>query len=135
MMRLATRALFGLALCFTTAPQSAGQWLAFEVATIKPATQADMQGVYGNLFPTFLERPVIDLTGLTGAYDFTLYWVAEYPMMRVAPKAPAAEEAIPDPVPTIFQAIQDQLGLRLDPRKARIEILVIDRAEKIPTEN
>jgi uncharacterized protein (TIGR03435 family) len=50
-----TRALLGVALCFiAAAAQSAGDRLAFEVATIKPATQADLQGVYGNLFPIMM---------------------------------------------------------------------------------
>jgi uncharacterized protein (TIGR03435 family) len=97
------------------------------------ATNVTMRGLAEFLSP-LLERPVIDLTGIVGIYDFTLYWAAEYPMVRVAPRVSGAEET-PDPAPTIFQAVQEQLGLKLEPRPAPIEILVIDHAEKIPTEN
>ncbi len=57
-------------------------------------------------------RPVIDRTGLTGAYDFTLRW---------EPEQFAASE--------FFSAIQEQLGLRLAPSKAPVEVIVIDRIE------
>lgn len=82
-----------------------------------------------------LPRPVVDQTGLGGIYDFTLSWTPEYPMVRVPPKDQSVDTAIPDPAPTIFQAIQDQLGLKLDPRTAPIEVLVVDHVAKIPTEN
>lgn len=267
-----TRTLFGILLCLTAAAQSADERLEFEAATIKPAIQADLQGVYGNLFPMIMrggpgtaspgqisfknaslrsilmsayslkqhqisgpqwiqttgfnieaklphgatkeqikvmlrnllaerfkleahretreipvfalvvgkngpklaaakdpddgggsfgpwkgnarwaatnqttrnisdflsplmERPVVDLTGLTDKYDFTLYWTAEYPMVRSGPKALGVDAEPSDPAPTIFAAVQDQLGLKLEPRSAPVEILVIDRVEKTPTEN
>jgi uncharacterized protein (TIGR03435 family) len=98
------------------------------------ATNKTMRSFADFLSP-FLERPVVDMTGLNGTYDFTLYWAAEYPMVKPAPRASGVEAEIPEPAPTIFEAVQDQLGLRLEPRKASIEILVVDHVEKIPTEN
>jgi uncharacterized protein (TIGR03435 family) len=98
------------------------------------ATNQTLRGVAEFLSP-LMERPVMDMTGLSGIYDFTLYWAAEYPMVRSGPRALGAEAEAPDPAPTIFEAVQDQLGLKLDPRKAPVEILVIDRVEKTPTEN
>jgi uncharacterized protein (TIGR03435 family) len=89
---------------------------------------------FADFLSPLLERPVVDMTSLTGIYDFTLYWTAEYPM-RVLPRASNAEAEIPDPAPTIFEAVQDQLGLKLEPRRAPIEILVVDHAEMKPTEN
>ena len=70
-------------------------------------------------------RPVIDATGLTGKYDFRL--VAE----NSRRPQPATE---PGDEPSIFIAVQEQLGLKLEPRKIRMEMLVIDRVER-PTEN
>jgi uncharacterized protein (TIGR03435 family) len=67
-------------------------------------------------------RPVIDKTGLTGNYDFTL----EY-----TPDGTPADAANG---PSIFTALEEQLGLKLEPSKAPTEILVIDHAEK-PNEN
>ncbi len=70
-----------------------------------------------------LDRPVIDQTGLKGNYDFTLEWTAD---TVVAPDAVA---------PSLFTAVQEQLGLKLEARKAPVEIIVVDSAEKSPTEN
>jgi uncharacterized protein (TIGR03435 family) len=70
-------------------------------------------------------RPVFDETGLTGKYDFRL--VASDGRRP----QPSAE---PGDAPSLFTAVQEQLGLKLEPRKAPIEILVVDRVER-PTEN
>jgi uncharacterized protein (TIGR03435 family) len=70
--------------------------------------------------------PVIDATGLTGKYDFVMSWV---------PRRPGAMADTEEFGPSIFSAVQDQLGLKLVSKKGPVEILVIDRAEKIPTEN
>jgi uncharacterized protein (TIGR03435 family) len=68
--------------------------------------------------------PVSDATGLEGKYDFTVSWVS----------APAG--VIPDDAgPTIFGAIQEQLGLKLTPKKVMVDMLVVDHMEKAPTEN
>lgn len=69
-----------------------------------------------------LERPVIDKTGLAGKYDFELKW---------APEAAPPPEADP---PSLFTALSEQLGLRLESQKAAVEVFVIDAVEK-PTEN
>ena len=70
-----------------------------------------------------LRQPVTDGTGLKGKYDITLYWVTEL--------RPSADE----PGPTIFQALQEQLGLKLESRKGPVDMLVVDHIEKVPTEN
>jgi len=68
-------------------------------------------------------RTVIDKTGLAGLYDFTLRW---------APEDTPADSA--NAGPSVFTAVQEQLGLKLEPSIAPIGILVIDSAEK-PSEN
>ena len=95
------------------------------------------QGMSVNMaaFATFLsrrmERPVLDMTGLTGYYDFTLDWVPE-----TAPDGDGKTDLGANPSgPTLTMALQDQLGLKLEARKAPIEILVVDHAERAPTEN
>jgi len=75
-------------------------------------------------------RPVEDQTGLQGTYDFELEWSPEVPVPADAPTLPAAN---PD-APSIFTAAREQLGLRLEPRKQQIDILVVDHAEH-PSEN
>ncbi len=100
-----------------------------------------------------LGRPVLDETGLQGAYDFDLTFTPDQsqpvgfggpgPGPAAAPPPPPPGGAFPgfkDPPPidpngpTLFTAIQDQLGLKLESKKGPVENLVIDHAEK-PSEN
>jgi uncharacterized protein (TIGR03435 family) len=76
-------------------------------------------------------RPVVDRTGLDQHYDFTLQWTPEPP-----PSASAeAREPLPSADgPTIFTALREQLGLKLQSEKAPVEVFVIDSAER-PLEN
>jgi len=68
----------------------------------------------------FVDRPVVDASGLTGAYDFIL------DLREVADRSGDA------PAPSVGTLLQEQLGLRLETRKAPMEILVVDRAERMP---
>jgi uncharacterized protein (TIGR03435 family) len=68
-------------------------------------------------------RQVLDKTGLTGKYDFTL----EFSIQGLTTDD--------DPVPSLFDALQQQLGLKLEDRKAPYDVVVVDYAERVPTEN
>lgn len=81
-----------------------------------------------------LRGPVMDATGLTGKYDIGLYWSADNGIRASAPGAEPTALAS-DPGPTLAQALQDQLGLRLESKKGAVDFLVVDHAEKVPTEN
>ena len=70
-------------------------------------------------------RPVIDKTGLRGKFDFELSWVADLTLAAGTPD-PGADVS----GPSIFTALQEQLGLRLDSQKGPIEMFLIDHAEK-----
>jgi uncharacterized protein (TIGR03435 family) len=75
-------------------------------------------------------RPVIDETGLTGVYDFTLSFAPELP-------PDVAIDSLPPELqnrPTLPDAVQEQLGLRLVPAKGPVDNYVIDRVDK-PSEN
>jgi len=71
-----------------------------------------------------LDGPVVDMTGLKGAYDFKLEWVADEAQSTDSPAGPS-----------LFTALQEQLGLRLHAQKVPVEILVIDHVERSPQEN
>jgi uncharacterized protein (TIGR03435 family) len=75
-----------------------------------------------------LNRTVRDHTGLKGVFDFKLEWT---------PDAAALPDAPPDlrAGASLFTAIQEQLGLKLEARRGPVEVLVIDRVESTPTEN
>jgi len=68
-----------------------------------------------------VDRPVTDKTGIVGTYDISLDY--------------ASEGALDTVLPSIFTAMPEQLGLKLEPHKVPFEMLVIDHVERIPTEN
>jgi uncharacterized protein (TIGR03435 family) len=72
-------------------------------------------------------RVVVDRTGLTGKYDFTLTWTPDQGAAPPGPDGGATENV---PGPSIFTAIQEQLGLKLEPAKGPVKTLVIDHIER-----
>ena len=76
-----------------------------------------------------LDRPVIDYTNVPGVFNFTIDWSPDQPMTN-----PADDSASPAG-PSIFTALQQQLGLRLEARRGPVEVLVIDRGNRAPVEN
>lgn len=74
--------------------------------------------------PHYVDLPVVDLTGLEGRYDFKLSWLPQ--QLRDASLTGG---------PTIFEALETQLGLKLERRKLVVPTVVIDRVERIPTDN
>jgi uncharacterized protein (TIGR03435 family) len=73
------------------------------------------------------DGPVVDQTGLTGTYDFTLEYA--YPLSE----AQAISEA--PPASSVFAAVQQQLGLRLVPKRVPFTVVVIDSFDRVPSEN
>lgn len=86
-----------------------------------------------NLLPRFVNRVVIDRTGLTGAFDLTLKW-SPAPGEWVAPPPPGGSRTPPVDGPSLFSALQEQLGLKLESTRGPVDVLVIDDAE-MPKEN
>jgi len=76
---------------------------------------------------SILKRKVLDRSGLTGEYDVNLKWA---PDISTSGNNPVPVEA----GPSIFTALEEQLGLKLEAGRAPIDVLIIDRIER-PTEN
>ena len=88
-------------------------------------------GMLAKVLSDQLGRSVQDHTGLKGVFDFTLEWEPDM-------QSTSAEGMPAGPAQTgssLFTAIQEQLGLKLEPRKGPVEVLVIDHIESTPTEN
>jgi bla regulator protein BlaR1 len=79
----------------------------------------------GLLLSSQVQKTVVDKTGLTGKYDFTLRWSPE----QLAPVT-GTPTGDADRLPSIFTALREQLGLRLDSARGPLEVLAIDRAER-----
>lgn len=101
---------------------------------------SDIAGRLANL----IRRPVIDKTGLTGRYDFVLDFTLDVTGIPLPPPPPAgapspasssAGNAASDPGSNIVTAVERQLGLKLTGSRDKVDVIVVDRAEKIPTEN
>ena len=80
----------------------------------------------------YLDRIVVDQTGLTGTYDVSIQWTPDDSHLAQFP--PGAPRPAQDSAPSLFTAFQEQLGLKLESQKGPVEMIVIDRAEK-PSEN
>jgi uncharacterized protein (TIGR03435 family) len=98
----------------------------------KAQTTAQLAGAVANE----LDRPVVDKTGLDGKYDFVLEFAPDPSRFRPPPGAGGDATNATDPTGlTIIGALQQQLGLRLVSTKAPLDTIVIDHAEKVPTDN
>jgi len=73
-------------------------------------------------------RVVLDRTGLTGNFDVDLQWTPDQ-MPQTPPGAPELPPIDPNG-PSLFTAVQEQLGLKLDSQRGPVSVLVIDRAER-----
>ncbi len=73
-----------------------------------------------------LVQPVVDKTGVGGVYEFELRFTSD---------DLAASATTADAPPTLFTALQEALGLRLQPEKVPIQIIVVDHLERAPTDN
>jgi uncharacterized protein (TIGR03435 family) len=102
-------------------------------SSVSPGKMEAHSLAIGNLSDTLshmIERPVIDSTGLKGFFDFNLEWTPDD--ARLPDPGAIVDSAVG---PNLVVALQQQLGLKLESRKAPLDVMVIDRAEKIPTEN
>jgi uncharacterized protein (TIGR03435 family) len=75
---------------------------------------------------TSIDRPVVDHTGLTGKFDWEVQWIPDEVRLDAANRPPDG--------PSIFQAFRDQLGLKLEPTRDRVDVLVIDRVDRPTTD-
>lgn len=108
--------------------------LLFRGLGILPGTNATMGDLAGVLQSAVLDRPVVDKTGLQGRWDFQLRWTpdeSQFASMGVRVPPPTND---PNAPPGLFTALPEQLGLKMDPGRAPVEVVVIDTVEK-PSEN
>jgi uncharacterized protein (TIGR03435 family) len=80
---------------------------------------------FARMLSGVLTRDVVDKTDLPGKYEVNLTWT---------PDDASVDESQNDPVPSIYRAIREQLGLRLIPAKGPATMLIVNNAEK-PSEN
>ena len=104
---------------------------------IQPAKTGGMLTASNSPVPAFtsflqslvVDRPVVDRTGLTGRYDFTVTFTADNSLFKGHPPFPDPAEGV-EPAPSLFEAIQQQLGLKLTAEKTQVDVLDIDHVER-----
>jgi uncharacterized protein (TIGR03435 family) len=112
--------------------------------TCQNITMAEFADRLKGLAPGYIHTPVLNATELSGGYDFTLsFSPAGMPGAGAPPRdasgptpdgtTPAASE--PNGAITLFEAVEKQLGLKLEAQKRPVPVLVIDHADQKPTEN
>ena len=123
--------------------------ISFNAASSSPSARMVGKGLpssdIASRLAGLLRHPVIDKTGLTGKYDFTLEFTPDLSGIPLPPPPPGAPGPAPggtasapsasDPGTNIGSAVEKQLGLKLTSTKGKLDVIVVDRAEKVPTEN
>jgi uncharacterized protein (TIGR03435 family) len=92
--------------------------------TCKNASMALFVEALPGLAPHYIDATVVNLTGLSGRYDFDLSWQPQQLQSKAALQGP-----------TIFDAVRNRLGLRLEGRKLPVPTIVIDKIEPLDAEN
>jgi uncharacterized protein (TIGR03435 family) len=80
----------------------------------------------------FTDRPIVDQTGLTETYAISMSWVPQSTRTPNDIDTGLSDAPVGD---TVYSALEKYLGLRLVPSKKPVEMLIIDRLERVPTEN
>jgi uncharacterized protein (TIGR03435 family) len=117
----------GIRMTPSSIPDSQGTTNTSKTRGTLEATACSISKLAAKLSDILDGAPVIDESGANGNFDFTLRWT---------PESIRANAGISDSLdgPSIFTAVEEQLGLRLESRRVRADILVVDRAE-LPSEN
>jgi uncharacterized protein (TIGR03435 family) len=95
-----------------------------------PGRNATMGDLASVMQAAVLDRPVVDQTGLSGRFDFTLTWTpdeTQFASMGIRVPPPAGD---PSAAPGLFTAIQEQLGLKFESTRAPVDVLVVDRVDR-----
>jgi uncharacterized protein (TIGR03435 family) len=107
-------------------PVVVGPGVVYPQRIVLPGRNATMGNFVSLLQRAILDRPVVDKTGLSGRYDFDLEWAPDETQFGGdVPPATAAATS-----PPLFEAIQQELGLKLEATKGPVDALVVDKAER-----
>ncbi len=114
------------------------------LVTCQNMTMAQFADLLQKIASGYIHSPVLDATGLAGAWDFTLSFSAAGLLQSTANRSGDAGPPAPGGAPTasepngalsLFDAVNKQLGLKLEEKKRPVEVLVIDHVEEKPTDN
>lgn len=94
-------------------------------------TNTTMKDFCHGMQAAVMDRPVVDQTGLTERYDFNLNWMPdESQFASFGAHIPPPNPDDPNPLPSLYTALQEQLGLKMEATKATVDVMVIDHIDK-----
>jgi uncharacterized protein (TIGR03435 family) len=126
--------------CAGQAARMVGRRVGCGVLVSQAPTSASLRGgattmaEFSRFLGDFLDRPLVDETGLAGTFDLELQFSAVRSSLPGEPVPGGLGVGSPDEAPTVFTAIQEQLGLKLDSLRRVTDVFVIEQVSK-PTEN
>ncbi|HEY7333581.1 MAG TPA: TIGR03435 family protein [Bryobacteraceae bacterium] len=121
----------GIGSVVTVIPTATG---VFARLAAKGLTMPDLAARLGG----WTSHPIVDKTGLAGRFDFVVEFtpdMSRFPPLPGTPAPPGTGPGASDPGSDAVYAVEKQLGLKLTEAKAMLDVIVVDHAEKIPTEN
>ena len=98
-------------------------------------TMAELAKNVANWAGAYIDHPVVDATSLTGGYDFVLSWTPKAALHPAQPTVTGSGAAVDPGGLSIFEALESQLGLKLDVQKHAIPVIVVDHLEEKPIDN
>ena len=111
-------------------PSTPGNFLFGGLGRLR-VTNSTMKDFCHGMQEAVMDKPVVDQTGLTDRYDFNLNWTpdqSQFAAMGAHVPPPATDD--PNAPPSLYVALQEQLGLKLEGTKANADVMVIDHVEK-----
>ncbi|MGA7156390.1 MAG: TIGR03435 family protein [Acidobacteriaceae bacterium] len=94
-------------------------------------TNSTMENFCHGMQAAVMDKPVVDQTGLTGRYDFNLNWTPDQSQFgSFGAHIPEPNPNDPNPLPSLYTALQEQLGLKLEVAKTKVDVMVIDHIAK-----
>jgi uncharacterized protein (TIGR03435 family) len=111
------------------------QSIQMDPAGVRLKASATTLAGLAEIISRFSERPVVDMTNIQGQYDFDLLFSPESTVGMMPPPGGERPSSTPsEGAPSIYDSVE-RYGLKLEPRKAPMEILIVDHIERTPTEN
>lgn len=123
----------GPKLALTTRRPGDGSNFSYNCQAVLTARNVSAAEIAQHMQGAFLDKPVVDQTGLYGRYDFDLKWTPDE-SQSYCPSDATRSRDDRNAGPDLYTAIQEQLGLKLVPTKAPLKVMVIDHVEA-PSEN
>ena len=123
----------GPKLALTTRKPSDSTGFSYTCQAVLTVRNASIADIARGMQEAFMDKPVVDQTGLHERYDFDLKWTPDE-SQSYCRVDPAHSSNDPEAPPGLYTAIQEQIGLKLVPTKASVQVMVIDHIEA-PSEN